>query len=105
MWVFSLPPVFREPLQGLLQGFWLGFWLGCSVVVARGALAVSRSQVHRAGVLAGTAAVSGHPTGPARAVARRGAIRVLQRLVLHLGIGVGRKGPDPLDRFCHGTSG
>ena len=46
--------------------------------------AVSRSQIHRAGVLAGTAAVVSHPSSPARAVAGGGTIRVLKRLVFYL---------------------
>src|SRR5687767_1307210 len=75
---------------------WL-MWLCRPVVVRGGAMAISRSHVHPAGVLAGTAAVSRNTESPARAVARRGAVSVLQRLVLHAGIGVGREGPDPLD--------
>ena len=61
---------------------WL--WLGCPVMVRGQTRAVSRSQVHRAGVLAGTAAVVSQPSSPARAVAGGGTIRVLKRLVFYL---------------------
>src|SRR4051812_33725538 len=80
-------------------------WL-CRPIVARsGAVTLGRSQVHPTGVLAGASAICCEPTSPALAVARRRSIGVLQCLVLDSGIRVGRKGPDPFDRFAHGTSG
>jgi hypothetical protein len=56
------------------------------VVMGGGAVAICHSQVHPAGVFAGTAAISGNASRPAFAITGRGAVHVLQRLVMEVGV-------------------
>src|ERR1017187_8483707 len=54
-----------------------------------------------ANMFARAAAIGGHTTGPAFAVAGGGSIHELQGFVIDVGIGVGRKGPDLADVLFH----
>jgi len=71
------------------------------VVVSGRAVLVRRAHIHQTGVFARSAAICGHSTGPAGAVAALTSIGTFERFVFDVGIGVRREGPDFGDLFGH----
>ncbi len=71
------------------------------VAVGRVADSISGSHVHGSHVLAGSASICGHSTGPAPAISKAGSVRVLERFVFDVRVGAGHQGPDSGDLFVH----
>src|ERR1043165_5658038 len=82
-----------------------GFWFMVSVIVRGRAVLIRGPEVHPAGMLTGTTAISGHATRPAFASAGRAAVHVKQGLVFRFRVGVRRERPHFADGFAHKISG
>src|ERR1700693_3417839 len=85
----------------MLLMFGMVFLVLCFVIVFGPAMIIRCAHIHVTGMFAGAAAVCGHATSPALAIAGGGFVGVLQGFVFDVRIGVGRKGPDFADLFVH----
>ena len=77
------------------------FWLLWFVAVCGRAVIIRSAHIHVTGMFTRAAAIGGHTSGPALAIAGGCSIHELQGFVFGVGIGVGPEGPDFADVLIH----
>lgn len=91
-----------EDLAWLNLGM-MGLFLLRLVVVCGDAVVIRYAHINDTGMFARAGSIYGHTSSSALAVTGGCTSRVLQGLIIDVGMGVGREGPDSGDLLGHGS--